>query len=76
MAHPTDPTDFPSLSAATPECSPTAQCYQAVTQTYSKLRQSGASDKVAFKAAERVYAWHHPEVPTESVPYVIAGWLP
>jgi hypothetical protein len=57
-------------------CSPSAACHQAVTRTYATLRKNGAAEKVAFEAAEAVYAWHHPEVPRDKVPYVIADWLP
>ncbi len=57
-------------------CSPSAACHQAVTRTYVTLVENGADEKVAFGAAEAVYAWHHPEVPRDRVPYVIADWLP
>jgi len=57
-------------------CGNSAACHQAVTRAYRNLRESGASDAVAFNAAKRVYSWHHPEVPKHLVPYVIADWLP
>lgn len=58
------------------ECGTSAACHQAVTRAYTALKQAGAEEKVAFEAAEAVYAWHHPEVPRARVPYVIADWLP
>ncbi|MFX4222965.1 MAG: hypothetical protein ACMVO3_19555 [Thalassobaculum sp.] len=57
-------------------CSPSAACHQAVTRTYTSMRESGADERVAFEAAQKVYSWHHPEVPRTQVPYVIADWLP
>jgi hypothetical protein len=57
-------------------CSPSAACHLAVTRAYTELRETGASEKVAFEAAKAVYTWHHPEVPKAKVPYVIAEWLP
>lgn len=57
-------------------CSPSAACHQAVTRTYAQMRENGAEERVAFEAAQKVYAWHHPEVPRDRVPYVIADWLP
>ena len=57
-------------------CMETAACRIAVTRAYDRLISSGAEDRVAFQAAGKVYAWHHPEVPTSRVPYVISEWLP
>ncbi|MCR9255247.1 MAG: hypothetical protein NXI16_04045 [Alphaproteobacteria bacterium] len=57
-------------------CGNSAACHQAVTRAYSTLRDSGATDEVAFNAAKTIYSWHHPEVPKELVPYVISDWLP
>lgn len=57
-------------------CSPSAACHQAVTRTYAQMRDNGSDEKVAFEAAQKVYSWHHPEVPRDMVPYVIADWLP
>ena len=65
-----------STTGSSGACPATAKCRQAVTQAYDALRSSGAEDRVAFEAAEAVYAWHHPEVPRRQVPYVIADWLP
>lgn len=59
-----------------PSCPVTAACRQAVTRTYVTLKGCGADERVAFEAAEIVYAWHHPEVPRQRVPFVIADWLP
>ncbi|NQW10131.1 MAG: hypothetical protein HQ481_09675 [Alphaproteobacteria bacterium] len=58
------------------ECGASASCHQAVTRAYAALKRAGAEEKVAFEAAEAVYAWHHPEVPRARVPFVIADWLP
>jgi hypothetical protein len=57
-------------------CIETAACRVAVTRAYDRLISSGADDRIAFEAAGKVYAWHHPEVPSSRVPYVIAEWLP
>lgn len=57
-------------------CGPSATCRQAVVRTYSQMVERGVSDPVAFRAAARVYVWHHPEVPRGLVPYVVAEWLP
>ncbi len=54
----------------------TAACRIAVTRAYDRLVSSGVDDRVAFEAAGKVYAWHHPEVPSTRVPYVISEWLP
>ena len=59
-----------------PICPVSAACRQAVTRAYTALKDSGADERVAFEAAEIVYAWHHPEVPRQRVPLVIADWLP
>lgn len=59
-----------------PKCPETAACRQAVTRAYATLKDSGADERVAFEAAEIVYSWHHPEVPRQRVPFVIADWLP
>ncbi len=59
-----------------PICPVSAACRQAVTRAYTTLKESGADERVAFEAAEIVYAWHHPEVPRQRVPFVIADWLP
>ncbi|MEQ8587347.1 MAG: hypothetical protein RLO01_20520 [Thalassobaculaceae bacterium] len=57
-------------------CGLSAVCRQAVVRTYSEMLDLGVSDPVAFQAAERVYAWHHPDVPRRLVPFVVAEWLP
>ncbi|MCR9072657.1 MAG: hypothetical protein NXI18_13140 [Alphaproteobacteria bacterium] len=57
-------------------CGPSATCRQAVVRTYSDLCAKGVDDVAAFRAATRVYTWHHPEVPVDRVPFVIADWLP
>jgi hypothetical protein len=59
-----------------PSCPVTAACRQAVLRTYATLKGRGADERVAFEAAEIVYSWHHPEVPRQRVPFVIADWLP
>ena len=59
-----------------PICPVSAACRQAVTRAYTALKDSGADERVAFEVAEIVYAWHHPEVPRQRVPFVIADWLP
>ncbi len=59
-----------------PICPVSSACRQAVTRAYTTLKDSGADERVAFEAAEIVYAWHHPEVPRQRVPFVIADWLP
>lgn len=59
-----------------PNCPVTAACHLAVTRAYTALKEAGADERVAFEAAETVYAWHHPEVPRQRVPFVIADWLP
>lgn len=59
-----------------PNCPVTAACRQAVTRAYSTLKDAGADERIAFEAAGTVYSWHHPEVPKQRVPFVIADWLP
>ena len=56
-------------------CMETAACRIAVTRAYDRLISSGVDDLVAFEAAGKVYALHHPEVPSTRVPYVISEWL-
>lgn len=51
-------------------------CRQAVVRTYSEMVDRGVGDPIAFQAAERVYVWHHPDVPRRLVPFVVAEWLP
>lgn len=68
--------DQSELGMSAPSCPETAACRMAVTRTYERLRSGGSGDRVAFEAAGAVYAWHHPEVPRERVPFVIADWLP
>jgi hypothetical protein len=68
--------DKSQLDTAAPSCSEMAACRRAVMRTYERLRSGGSGDRVAFEAAGAVYAWHHPEVPRERVPFVIADWLP
>lgn len=57
-------------------CGLSAVCRQAVVRTYSEMLERVVSDPVAFQAAERVYAWYHPDVPRRLVPFVVAEWLP
>jgi hypothetical protein len=57
-------------------CGPSATCRQAVVRAYTGLCENGVDDVTAFRAAGRVYSWHHPEVPADLVPYVVAEWLP
>ena len=56
-------------------CGPTDTCYRAVVNTYTKMKMLGQKDHICFDSAAAVYRYHHPEVPGDRVPYVIADWL-
>lgn len=56
-------------------CGPTDTCYRAVKTAYSQMKMLGQKELICFNSAVAVYRHHHPEVPGDRAPYVIADWI-
>lgn len=56
-------------------CDESDNCYKAVVNAYTQLKRLGQRDEICFKSAVTVYRHHHPEVPPQRAPFVIAEWL-
>ncbi len=52
-----------------------SQCQMASINAYRQLRRCGEDDRAAFRAAVRLYRFHHPEVPVEQAIHTVAEWI-
>ncbi len=52
------------------------KCYQAVMRTYKSLAgDKSIPDTVAMEAAQRVYAFHFPDVEGDQVSLTVESWI-